>query len=162
MPQSGVRHIENKEIIMSAGITRVNGTAAVGTSRNVTGERSFFIGGYQPLFVTIQTVTANYDFTTGYASVNSEFEQVIRACETVGTVVGYGKPANASSSSTAVVIFDAGSVNQGDGTGGQSGAVTGFGALKAALAGASGTVASDFAVTSYTGFLGAALANNAS
>jgi hypothetical protein len=149
---------------MSAGITRVNGTAAVGTSRNVTGEKSFFIGGYQPLFVTIQTVTANYDFTTGYASVNSELEQVIRACETVGTVVGYGKPANAASSSTMVVIFDAGTVNQGDGTGGQAGATTGFGALKAALAGAgAGTVvASDFAITTYTGFTGAVLGNNAS
>jgi len=151
---------------MSAGITRLNGTASIGASRNVTGEKSFFIGGYQPLFVTIQTVTGTYDFTTGYASVNSEFEQVIRACETVGTVIGYGKPANASSSSTAVVIFDAGSVNQGSGVGGQEvngvPAQTGFGALKAALAGASGTVASDFAVTSYTGFLGAALANNAS
>jgi hypothetical protein len=149
---------------MSAGITRVNGTAAVGTSRNVTGEKSFFIGGYQPLFVTIQTVTTTYDFTTGYASVNSELEQVIRACETVGTVVGYGKPANAASSSTMVVIFDAGTVNQGDGTGGQAGATTGFGALKTALAGAgAGTVvASDFAITTYTGFTGAVLGNNAS
>ena len=147
---------------MSAGITRVNGTAAIGASRNVTGEKSFFIGGYQPLFVTIQTATGTYDFTTGYASVNSEFEQVIRACETVGTVVGYGKPANAASSSTVTVIFDAGSVNQGDGTGGQSGAVTGFGALKAALASAGGVTAGDFVVATYTGFLGAALANNAS
>ena len=147
---------------MSAGITRVNGKAEIGASLNVTGEKSFFIGGYQPLFVTIQTATGTYDFTTNYGNVNSEFEQVIRACETVGTVVGYGKPANANSSSTMVVIYDAGSVNQGDGTGGQAGATTGFGALKSALAAAGGVTASDFVVTTYTGFLGAALANNAS
>ncbi len=147
-----------------AGITRVNGKAEIGASLNVTGEKSMFIGGYQPLFVTIQTVTATYDFTTNYGNVNSEFEQVIRACEVVGTVVGYGKPANAASSSTMVVVFDGGSLNRGDGTGGQNGATTGFGALKSALAGAAGgsVVAGDFAVTSYTGFLGAALANNAS
>jgi hypothetical protein len=154
---------------MSAGITRVNGKAEVGTSRNVTGEKSFFIGGYQPLFVTIQTVSATADMVgsgaTLYSTVNSPFEKIIRACETVGTVVGYGKPANAASSSTMVVIFDAGTVNQGDGTGGQAGATTGFGALKTALLGtAIGTVSAttDFAVTTYTGFTGAVLGNNAS
>ena len=145
---------------MALGITRLHGTAETGASSNLTGTKSSFFSGYQPLFVKIQTVTATYDFTTGASSVNSEFEQVIRACETVGSVIMYGAPANAASSSTVVVAFDAASVNQGDGTGGQSGATTGFGALKSALVGAAGgsVVASDFAITTYTGFSGASLA----
>lgn len=143
-----------------AGITRVNGSAEVGTSLNVTGRKSTFFGGYQPLFVKVQTVTATYDFSG--ATVGGEFEQFIRACETVGTVVGYGNPSttDTANSCTAIVMFDAGSLNQGDGTGGQSGATTGFGALKTALVSAAGgtVVAGDFAITAYTGFAGASFA----
>ena len=142
---------------MSAGITRVHGTAATGVSLNVTGVKSSFFGGYQPLFVTIQTKTADFDFTTGNANVDSEFEQMIRACETVGTVTGFGIPANANNSSTVVVIFDAGTLNQGDGTAGQAGPTTGLALLKAALAGSSGVAASTFAVAPYNGFTGASL-----
>jgi len=150
---------------MSAGITRVHGTAQTGASLNVTGTKSSFFSGYQPLFVTIQTLTSKYDFTTGYnpadgtSAVDSEFDQLVRAAETVGSVIMYGIPANANSSSTVVIAYDAGSVNQGDGAGGQGGATTGFGALKAALASVTGgaAVASDFAVATYTGFTGASL-----
>jgi hypothetical protein len=149
---------------MSAGITRVNGTAATGASFNVTGEKSFFIGGYQPLFVTLQTVHATVDMVgsgaTLYSTVNSTFEKVIRTCETVGTVVGYGVPATSAGTDTVVVIFDAGSVNQGSGAGGQSGATTGFGALKDALAGVAGN-AGNYTLTTYTGFTGGVLGNNA-
>lgn len=143
---------------MSAGITRTHGSAEVGTSLNVTGRKSTFFGGYQPLFVKIQTKTAVYDWSG--SAVGGEFEQVIRACETVGTVVGYGNPSttDVASSCTAIVMFDAGSLNQGDGTGGQNGATTGLGALKAALADAGGVTAGDFAVTTYTGFAGASFA----
>lgn len=148
---------------MSAGITRLNGKAETGESLNVTGRKSTFIGGYQPLFVTIKAVSATYPFATSFDAVNSKFEHLIRACETVGTVVGYGTPAIESSSATVVVMFDAGSVNQGDGTGGQNGATTGFAALKAAIVGAAGgdsvtITASDLAVTTYTGFTGTVLA----
>lgn len=155
---------------MSAGIPRIHGMAEVGTSLNVTGRKSTFIGGYQPLFVKVQTVTASYPFATvaadGADQAGNYFDKFIRACETVGTVVGYSTPSTTEvgSSSTVVVIFDAGSVNQGDGTGGQSGATTGFAALKAAIVGAaaqSGSgytiVASDLAVTTYTGLTGSAL-----
>jgi 3-deoxy-D-manno-octulosonic acid (KDO) 8-phosphate synthase len=129
-----------------------------------------FIGGYQPLFVKIQTVTATYGFTAGYntaedgsTSMVTAWDTFIRACEVVGTVVGYSTPVTdntyggTASSSTVTVLFDAGSVNQGDGAGGQSGATTGFGALKSALAAAGGVSASDIAITVYTGLTGAAL-----
>lgn len=148
---------------MSAGITKVNGSAEVGTSLNVTGRKSTFFGGYQPLFVKIQTVTATAPFAT--TTVNGTFTSLISACETVGTVVGYGNPSttDTANSTTAIVIFDAGSVNQGDGTAGQSGATTGFGALKTAIVGTFASygvtvTASDIAITTYTGFSGASFA----
>jgi len=134
MPQSGVRHIENKENIMSAGITRVHGLAEYGTSLNVTGTKGTFFGGYQPLFVKVQTVSAKNDFTSG--DINGSLEQLVRAAETVGTVTGYGTPTTAASSSSVVLIFDAGTLNQGDGTAGQAGAVTGLALLKANIASA--------------------------
>jgi 3-deoxy-D-manno-octulosonic acid (KDO) 8-phosphate synthase len=155
---------------MSAGIVRVHGSPTTGTSLNVTGRKGMFIGGYQPLFVKIQTVTSTYGFTTGYntaedgsTSMDTAWDRFIRACETVGTVVGYSTPVTdntyggASSSSTVTVLFDAGSVNQGDGAGGQSGVTTGFGALKTALAAAGSVATTDIAVTVYTGLTGAAL-----
>jgi hypothetical protein len=111
-------------------------------------------------------VTATYGFSAGYntaedgtTTMDTAWDKFIKTCETVGTVVGYATPSTSetASSTTAVVIFDAGSVNQGDGTGGQSGATTGFGALKAALAATGSCAASDIAVTAYTGFTGSAL-----
>ena len=155
---------------MSAGITRVHGSPTTGTSLNVTGRKGMFFGGYQPLFVKIQTVTATYGFTAGYntaedgsTSMATAWDTFIRACETVGTVVGYSTPVTdntyggASSSSTVTVIFDAGSVNQGDGAGGQAGATTGFGALKTVLAAAGSVATTDIAVTAYTGMTGVQL-----
>ena len=141
---------------MTFGITRKNGTAQTGASLNLTGTKSSFFSGYQPLFVKVQTVSATWDFTTNAALVDSEFEQLIRAAETVGSVIMYGTPANAASSSTVIVGFDAASLNQGDGVAG-SGVTTGLGALKAALASAGACAASDIAITTYTGFTGAAL-----
>jgi hypothetical protein len=141
---------------MTYGITRVHGTAQTGASSNLTGTKSSFFSGYQPLLVKVQTVSATWDFTTNAANVDSEFEQLVRAAETVGSVIMYGAPANAASSSTVIIGFDAASLNQGDGVAG-SGVTTGLGALKAALASAGGCAASDIAITTYTGFTGAAL-----
>lgn len=157
---------------MSAGIVRVHGSPTTGTSLNVTGRKGMFFGGYQPLFVKIQTVTGTYGFSAGYntsedpanaVSMDTAWDKFIRACETVGTVVGYSTPVTdntyggASSSSTVTVLFDAGSVNQGDGAGGQAGATSGFGALKTALAAAGSVATTDIAITVYTGLTGAAL-----
>jgi hypothetical protein len=152
---------------MSAGITRVHGSALTGASYNVTGVQSTFFSGYQPLFVKVQTVSATFDLTTNNGSSYSNYEFVVRAAEAQGSVIGYGIPSNAASSSTAVIMFDAGSLNQGDGAHGSD---TNLVALRTAIAagangaiyqatGTMGTLAyTDFAVTAYTGFTGAALA----
>jgi|APCry1669189440_1035222.scaffolds.fasta_scaffold02167_4 hypothetical protein len=147
---------------MSAGITRIHGAAEVGTSYNVTGRKSTFFSGYQPLFVQVQVLTSKFDMTGngGAGATLSNFEYMVRASEAQGSLVGYGNPANANSSSTAILIFDAASLNQGDGAHGSD---TNFGALQAALASASlatgsTAVAGDFAITAYTGFSGAAFA----
>ncbi len=116
---------------MTYGITRVHGNAEFGTSNNLTGTKGTFFSGYQPLYVKIQTVSAKNDFTSG--AINGSLESLIRAAETAGTVTGYGTPATAASSSTIVLMFDAGSLNQGDGVDG-SGVSTGLGYLKSALA----------------------------
>lgn len=145
---------------MSAGITRLHGKAETGASVNLTGTKSSFFSGYQPLFVKIAVANATFNFVASYDTVDSNFEKVIKACEVVGSVTAYGIPATESSNSVCIVAFDAASVNQGDGAGGADGATTGFGALKSALASASGgaAVAGDFTLTSYTGFSGSALA----
>jgi len=141
------------------GITKVHGTAEIGSSLNLTGRKSSFFSGYQPVFVKVQTLTAAYDFGTGAGTVNSAFEQLIRAVETVGSVIMYGNPSNTdtASSSTVIIGFDAASLNQGDGVDG-SGVSTGLGALKAAIAAAGGITAAQVATTTYTGFTGASWA----
>jgi hypothetical protein len=158
---------------MSAGITRIHGSPVTGTSLDVTGRKSTFFSGYQPLFVKIQTLTSAYDFGTVVAETatadqaGNKFDRFIKACEAYGTVTGYGNPSttDTTSSSTVIVMFDAGSLNQGDGAGGASGATTGLAALKAAIVGAAATdvdpktiVAGQIAVTTYTGFTGASWA----
>ena len=144
---------------MSAGISRLHGTAETGASVNLTGAKSMFFSGYQPLMVLVSVAHAKWDLVTGYSAVASNFETAIKTCEVVGSVVGYGIPATESSNDKFIVIFDGATVNQGDGAGGSAGATTGFGALKTALAAASagGAVAGDFTLTSYTGFSGSGL-----
>lgn len=148
---------------MSAGITRTHGSAETGASANLSGTKSSFFAGYQPLFVKVACATAKFPVATGYSSVNSLFEQTVRAAQSVGTVVAYGVPAAVSSDDVFIVAFDNASLNQGSGAGGQSGATTGFGLLKdilAAVASANGAsaVAGDFTLTAYTGFSGGSLA----
>lgn len=151
---------------MSAGITRIHGTAETGASYNVTGTKSSFFSGYQPLYVKVQTVAATFDMTTNLGSALSNYEFVVRAAEAQGSVIAYGTPSNAASSSTSIIMFDAASLNQGDGAHGSD---TNLTALRSAIAagangaiyaatGTMGTLAyTDFAVTAYTGFTGAAL-----
>jgi hypothetical protein len=151
---------------MTYGITRVHGVTEYGTSSNLTGTKGTFFSGYQPLYVKVQTVSAKNDFTSG--SVNGSLESLVRAAETVGSVIGYGTPTTAASSSTIVLMFDGGSLNQGDGAGGQSGATTGLGALKSVVASAltaastvdgnSATVATADFVCSVVGISGATFA----
>lgn len=64
---------------MSAGITRIHGTASAGT----------FTGGYQIRWFKI----AGTGFDTSYGTVNSNYEKAIRGVETVATVVVAGVPA---------------------------------------------------------------------
>lgn len=139
------------------GITRAHGTAETGVSGNLTGVKSTFFGGYQPLFVTVKTVSAQDDFTTGLGTVDSKFEKCIRAAQTVGSVVGYGIPSNAASSSTFVIMFDNASLNQGDGVAG-SGVTTGLGILAANL---NAICTGDVTLATYNGFTGAALSLSA-
>lgn len=66
---------------MSAGITRIHGTAIPQT----------LTGGYQLAWYSI----AGTGFDTNYATVNSNFEKAVRAIETVATVVILGTPGSA-------------------------------------------------------------------
>jgi len=151
---------------MPAGITRIHGVTEYGTSLNVTGTKGTFFSGYQPLYVKVQTVSAKNDFVSG--SVNGSLEALVRASQTVGSVIGYGTPTTSGSSSTIVLMFDGASLNQGDGAGGQAGATTGLGQLKTAVAAAltaasaidgnSATIATGDFVCSVVGISGATFA----
>lgn len=124
---------------MSAGIARVHGQAAAG---------AFY--GYSPVVVKILntgTFTADsVDGTTG-AITEGGYSKAVKAVQTVGSIVWLG----AQNANTFTAIVDYPSLNQGDGAGGNAGATTGFGALKAALvaAGVDNTT-TDFVITSST------------
>jgi hypothetical protein len=148
---------------MPFGITRVHGTALTGASNNLTGVQSTFFSGYQPTFAVVQAVASKIDFTANLGSVGSALERLIIAMEQAGTVIGYGIPANAASSSTVVVMFDAGSLNQGDGVDG-SGVSTGLTWLRTAASnganaynGNTNLAYTDIAITLNNGFTGSAL-----
>jgi len=138
------------------GIARVHGKAETGASANLTGTKSSFFSGYQPLFVTIQTVHATVDLVSSYNTIDSNFEKALKAVETVGSVVGYGIPATSAGTDTVVVIVDGASVNRAGSSGQGSETDVTFGNLKAALAGVAGN-AGNYTITTYTGFTGAAL-----
>lgn len=138
------------------GITRVHGKAETGASANLTGTKSSFFSGYQPLFVKIQTVHATVDLVSSYNTIDSNFEKAIKAVEVVGSVVGYGIPATSAGTDTVIVIVDAASVNRAGTSGQGSETDVTFGNLTAALAGVAGDAGS-YTITTYTGFTGAAL-----
>ena len=93
---------------MSAGITRVNGSAQAGT----------FHGGYQLEWYKIEHATANfgvgYTTATNTSLVGSDYEKAVRAIENVATVVVLGAPTAAG---FVVGIDDASYFGRGDATG---------------------------------------------
>lgn len=127
-----------------AGITRVHGGAAPG---------AFY--GLQPTFLKITIATAKLNMHTNFGAVDSNYEKVVRAVQTVGSVVLAGEPAAVSSNSVVVFMVDGATLNNG------AGAVTSgaFGALKDAIGDIDGTVApGDVTVNTYTKFQAADLA----
>ena len=123
------------------GISRVHGQTAAG---------AFF--GYTPLVVKVvcsggaaNVFTADaVDGTTG-AITDGGYTVARRTLQNFASIVWLGAADGGFDNFTAIV--DQPTANQGDGTGGQAGATTGFGALKAALALALGGAAGDYAVT---------------
>lgn len=127
---------------MTAGIARVHGQPAAG---------AFY--GYTPVVVKIAATgkfTADTVNGTTGAITDGGYATAIKLVQTVGSIVWLG--AQTANTFTAVVDFP--SLNQGDGAGGNAGATTGFGALKAALAAALGGAVSDYTVTTATALNG--------
>jgi hypothetical protein len=92
---------------------------------------------------------------TGNTAVGSNFEEAVRALQTVASPVIVGTPAAVSSDSVLICAVDGATFNNG------AGATTAgtYGALKDALASASGGSASDFTITVSTGFSGGGFAS---
>ena len=126
-----------------AGITKVHGATAPG---------AFY--GLQPTYVKILVATATYNMHTGFTAVGSNFEEAVRALQTVASPVIIGTPAAVSSDSVLICAVDGATFNNGPGA---TTAGT-YGALKDALASASGGSASDFTITVSTGFSGGGFA----
>jgi hypothetical protein len=116
------------------------GSTTVGANYQVAAPGGFY--SYQPTFVTIVCATATYDFVTNYSNASSNFAAVVRAIETVASPVILGTPAAASSNSNLTVVVDGATFNTGAGktTSGS------YGALKDALASATGVAASSFTI----------------
>jgi hypothetical protein len=91
---------------MSAGITRIHGTALTGTSntQNVTGSQGSFLSGYQQRF---------FDITANYTS-SSNLEAAILKIQTVASVTFIGVP---SSTHTIIGVDAASFTGRGDYTG---------------------------------------------
>jgi len=127
---------------MTAGIARVHGQAAPG---------AFY--GYTPLVVKVAATgkfTADTVNGTTGAITDGGYAKAIKAVQTVGSIVWLG----AQTANTFTAVVDYPSANQGDGAGGNAGATTGFGALKAALAAALGGAAGDYTITTATALNG--------
>ena len=108
--------------------------------------------GYSPLVVRItasggaaNVFTADTVNGTTGAITDGGYTIARRVLQTVASIVWLGERDTGNDVFTAIV--DLPTANQGDGTGGNAGATTGFGALKAALALALGGAAGDYAVT---------------
>jgi len=125
-----------------AGISRVHGQVAAG---------AFY--GYTPIVVKVAntgTFTADSVAGTGVITEGG-YAKATKVLQAFGSIVWQG----AQTDDSITVIMDQPSLNQGDGVGGNAGATTGFGALKAALATALSDQASDFRVTTSTTLNGA-------
>jgi hypothetical protein len=99
--------------------------------------------GYQPSFVSISVATSTFNMHTSYSAADSNFADVVRAVQTVASPVIIGTPAAVTSNSIVTFCVDAATFNTGPGltTSGT------YGALKDALAAASGQSASAFTIT---------------
>ncbi len=129
---------------MSGGITRVNGSAKV---------EAFY--GLQPTFLKITIPTAKLNMHTNFGNVDSNYEKVVKAVQTVGSIVLSGEPAAVSTDSVVLFMVDGATLNNG------AGAVTAgaFGALKDAIGDIDGTVApGDVTINTYTKFQAVTLA----
>jgi len=127
-----------------AGITRVNGSAKV---------EAYY--GLQPTFLKITIPTAKLNMHTNFGNVNSNYEKVVRAVQTVGSIVLSGEPAAVSTDSVVLFMVDGTTLNNGAGSV-TSGA---FGALKDAIGDIDATVApGDVTINTYTKFQAVTLA----
>ena len=115
--------------------------------------------GYSPLVVRItasggaaNVFTADTVNGTTGAITDGGYTIARRVLQTVASIVWLGERDTGNDVFTAIV--DLPTANQGDGTGGNAGATTGFGALKAALALALGGAAGDYAVATSTALNG--------
>lgn len=125
-----------------AGISRVHGQVAAG---------AFY--GYTPIVVKIAntgTFTADSVAGTGVITEGG-YAKATKIVQTFGSIVWQGAQADDS----VTFIIDQPTLNQGDGAGGNAGATTGFGALKAALASGIGSTAANYRVTTSTALNGA-------
>ena len=124
------------------GISRVHGQVAAG---------AFY--GYTPIVVKVaNTGTFTADSVAGNGVITEGgYAKATKVLQTFGSIVWQG----AQTDDSITVIMDQPTLNQGDGVGGNAGATTGFGALKAALATALSDQASDFRVTTSTTLNGA-------
>lgn len=130
------------------GISRVHGQTSGG---------AFY--GYSPLVVRVtcsggaaNVFTADTVNGTTGAITDGGYTIARRTLQNFASIVWLGERDTGNDVFTAIV--DLPSANQGDGAGGQSGATTGFGALKAALAAALGGAAGDYAVATSTALNG--------
>ena len=125
------------------GISRIHGQVATG---------AFY--GYTPIVVKVaNTGTFTADSVDGTTGVITEggYAKATKIVQTFGSIVWQG----AQTDDSVTFIIDQPTLNQGDGVGGNSGATTGFGALKAALASGIGSTAANYRVTTSTTLNGA-------
>ena len=127
-----------------ATITRTHGAAGVG---------AFY--GLQPTYVKVLVATSTFNMHTSYTATDSNFEKAVKALQTVASITVLGVPAAVSSDSVFIAMVDSATFNNGAGltTAGT------YGALKDALASASGGSASDFTITVSAGFSGGGFAS---
>lgn len=125
-----------------ASIPRTHGQDAAG---------AFY--GYTPLVVKV-AATGKFTADSGggtSAITEGGYTKARKIMQTFGSIVWLGT----QNDDVFTCIVDQPTVNQGDGAGGQSGATTGFGALKSALAAGISGAAGDYTVTTSSALNGA-------
>ena len=126
---------------MALGQVKVNGKVAAGAFQ-----------GYQPLVIKVADSQSGFTAASGGTSqadplVEGGYDKAVRAIETLGSIVWQGAQTNAS----ICVVVDGATFNAGAGQT-TSGA---YGALKDAVASATGISVSNLTVTAYTSITGA-------